>query len=440
MGLFSRADDHQWSQQHLSAYAIGDLSPGDRRRLERHADGCAECGRAIRALRALAGLAAGAVAAGTGGVVLAEKIAVGRVRLKPDPAAGEPLGHIRGEAMTVFADDGLPLHVEVTGPKDAPVTIIFCHGYAASLDVWYYQHAGLGNSARLVFWDQRSHGRSGRSEPGLASIDQLGADLHRVVMATAPDDMPVVLVGHSMGGMTVMALADQHPDLFGSKVIGAVLISTVASTVDTANWLPAPLRPAVRWAMPSIMTGASKGRFADVVERSRQSASDLAFLGTRWIAFGDSDVRPEVVDFLERIIRATPIGVVADFCVAMIGHDKRHALKVLGIVPVLVLTGDRDRVVDPACSDEVASAIRDAELITIHGAGHAVILERPEDINEAIAGLVTKALAHEAQRRELTRKQYHLHRRDTGRPVSGIRSHDKGGRRPPCRGPVSGAA
>jgi pimeloyl-ACP methyl ester carboxylesterase len=443
MGLFSRADDHQWSQQHLSAYASGDLSPRARRRLERHAEDCADCGRGIRALRALAGLAAGAAgaaAAGTGAVVLAEKVAVGRVRLRPDPAAGEPLDHIGGEAMTVFADDSLPLHVEVTGPKDAPVTIIFCHGYAASLDAWYYQHAGLEHSARLVFWDQRSHGRSGRSEPGLASIDQLGADLHQVLMATAPDDMPVVLVGHSMGGMTVMALADQHPELFGSKVIGAVLISTAASTVDTVNWLPGPLRPALRRAMPSIMTGASKGRFAGAVERSRQSASDLAFVGTRWIAFGDSDVRPEVVDFLERIIRATPIGVLADFCVAMIGHEKRHALKVLGIVPVLVLTGDRDRVVDPACSDEIASAIPDAELVTIHGAGHAVILERPEHINEAIAGLAAKALAHEAERRELTRKQSHVRRRDTGPPVTGGHAHDKKDSARRAAGLVSGAA
>ena len=92
MGLFSRADDHQWSQQHLSGLRQRGPFPGARRRLERHAEDCAECGRGIRAMRALAGLATGAVAAGTGAVVLAEKAAVGRVRLRPDPAAGEPLG------------------------------------------------------------------------------------------------------------------------------------------------------------------------------------------------------------------------------------------------------------------------------------------------------------------------------------------------------------
>jgi pimeloyl-ACP methyl ester carboxylesterase len=347
--------------------------------------------RRLTGVAGLAGLAA--IAAGAGVVVLAEKIAVGRIRLRPDLAAGETFGDIDGQPMTVIADDGLPLHVEICGSQDAPVTIIFCHGYALNSDVWYYQRAGLEPTARLVFWDQRSHGRSGRSEPDLISIDQLGADLHAVLTAAAPGDGPVVLVGHSMGGMTVMALADQHPELFGTKVIGAVLISTAASTVDPVTWLPAPLRPAVRRAMPSMMTGASKGRLADVVERGRRSAGDIAFLSTRHLAFGDSRVSPTVVDFLEGVIRATPIDVVADFYVALVGHEKRHALKVLGNIPVVVLTGDRDRMVDPSFSDEIASSVSDAELIRIRGAGHVVILERPEEVNEAIARLASRALA-----------------------------------------------
>jgi pimeloyl-ACP methyl ester carboxylesterase len=346
-----------------------------------------------RRLTGVTGLVAGAVAAGAGAVVVAEKIAVGRIRLRPDPAVGEPFGNIRGEALTVIADDGLPLHVEISGPENAPVTIIFCHGYTLNQDVWYYQRAAFEHTSRAVFWDQRSHGRSGRSDPDLVSIDQLGADLHEVLMAVAPGDMPVVLVGHSMGGMTIMALADQHPELFGDKVIGVVLISSAASTVDPVTWLPALLRPAIRVAMPSMMTGAARGRVAELVERSRQSASDIAFLGTRRIAFGDPKVSPTVVDFLERIIRATPIDVIADFYVALVGHEKRHALKVLGNVPVLVLNGDRDRLVDPALSAEIAAAVKGAELVSLHGAGHVVILERPEEVNEAIAGLVNKALA-----------------------------------------------
>jgi pimeloyl-ACP methyl ester carboxylesterase len=351
-----------------------------------------------RRLSGVAGLAAGAVAAGAGAVVMAEKIAVGRIRLRPDPAADEQFGGAYGEELTVRADDGLPLHVQVCGPPDAPVTIIFCHGYALNADVWYYQRAGFSASAQCVFWDQRSHGRSGQSDPDLVSIDQLGADLHEVLMATAPGDQPVILVGHSMGGMTVMALADQHPELFGDKVIGVVLLSTSATAVDPVGWVPAPLRSPIRLAMPSVMSGASKGVIADIVEKSRHSAGDIAFFSTRFIAFGDPKASPTVVDFLEHVIRETPIDVVADFYVALVGHEKRHALKVFNAVPVMVVTGDRDRLVDPAFSREMAASIRGAELVTIHGAGHVAMLERPEEVNAAIGKLVARALAEPWQR------------------------------------------
>jgi anti-sigma factor RsiW len=53
MGMPSRSDDHQWSQQHLSHYVEGELGPRARRRLDRHALGCVDCGRGIRAMRAL---------------------------------------------------------------------------------------------------------------------------------------------------------------------------------------------------------------------------------------------------------------------------------------------------------------------------------------------------------------------------------------------------
>ena len=59
MGLFSRSDDHQWSQQHLSHYVEGDLGARARRRLDRHASDCIDCGRGIRAMRALVRLIPG---------------------------------------------------------------------------------------------------------------------------------------------------------------------------------------------------------------------------------------------------------------------------------------------------------------------------------------------------------------------------------------------
>jgi pimeloyl-ACP methyl ester carboxylesterase len=346
-----------------------------------------------RRITGAAGLVAGALAAGAGAAIAAEKVAVGRQRLRPDPEAAEPLGELRGRALTVLADDGAALHVEIDGPDDAAVTIIFCHGYTLNSDCWHYQRRDLGGLGRLVFWDQRGHGRSGRSVPEHVSIDQLGADLYSVLRAVAPGRAPVVLVGHSMGGMAIMALAGLHPGLFGTKVIGAVLISTAASAIDPTGWLPGPLRPVARQIAAPVLRGAARGRPAALVERGRQAAGDLAVLGTRYIAFGDGRISPAVVDFLELMIRATPVDVVAGFYLALLDHDERAALPAVGRVPVLVLTGERDRLIPARITEQLAAAIPGAELVRLPGAGHVVILERPAEVNEAITRLVTEAAA-----------------------------------------------
>lgn len=89
MSVFRRADDHQWSQQHLSHYVEGDLAPRARRRLDRHARDCVDCGRGLRAvramLRALAGAAAEDVRAPAGILDRARAVRTG-----PGDGAGSP--------------------------------------------------------------------------------------------------------------------------------------------------------------------------------------------------------------------------------------------------------------------------------------------------------------------------------------------------------------
>ncbi|HUY46591.1 MAG TPA: alpha/beta hydrolase [Streptosporangiaceae bacterium] len=357
-----------------------------------------------RRITGVAGLAAGAVAAGAGAVVAAERIAIGRAQVLRNEAPPEKLGELRGRVLTVLTDDGVPLHVEIDEPdpdpatagrrrssrQARPLTIIFCHGYTLNQDCWHFQRAGLGRR-RLVFWDQRDHGRSGRSPAGPASIDRLGADLGLVIKAVAPGDVPVILVGHSMGGMTIMALAGQHPELFGTKVVGAALMSTAASGLDGGSpWMPGVVRPLLRRTLPVVLRGAATGYRAMLVEHGRRVATDLSFLSTRFIGFGDPQVNPALVDFLEQMIRSTPIEVVAAFGDALYAVDMRGTLAALSKVPVVVLTGDKDRLIPPELGLELAAEIPGAEMVWVPGAGHALILENPEVVNEAITGLIAR--------------------------------------------------
>jgi pimeloyl-ACP methyl ester carboxylesterase len=302
--------------------------------------------------------------------------------------------------VTVHAADGVPLHVEVEGPEDAPLTVVFCHGYCLNQDSWHYQRRDLDSGLRKVFWDQRGHGRSGRGDIAHATIDQCGEDLLAVLRATATG--PVVLVGHSMGGMTIMALAERHPELFGdvsaptnqprptSRIAGVALINTSSGELAELTFgLPPVLGKVMKRTLPGVVSGL--GKRAELVDRGRRVGADVAFILTRRIAFADREVSPTVVDFLERMIRSTPIDVIADFYPTFAEHDKLAALEVLRRVPTLVVVGEQDRVTPPAHGRAIAAALPDAELVEIADGGHVVILEHPGAITEALAELIERA-------------------------------------------------
>jgi pimeloyl-ACP methyl ester carboxylesterase len=137
----------------------------------------------------------------------------------------------------VVSDDGVTLHVEVDEPAEPTreatslLTVVLVHGYALSLDCWHFQRLALRRTHRLVSYDQRSHGRSGRSSSEHCTIEQLGRDLAAVLdEVTGPG--PVAVVGHSMGAMAIMALAEHRPEEFGTRVRAVAMISTTAGGLD----------------------------------------------------------------------------------------------------------------------------------------------------------------------------------------------------------------
>jgi pimeloyl-ACP methyl ester carboxylesterase len=341
------------------------------------------------------GIAAGAAAlaaAGIAGGVSAQRRVVGRARNAPDPYVEEPFGSLHSAGRTVVADDGVPLHVEIDGDPNADLTVVFVHGFTLSMDCWHFQRRDLGDIGRCVFYDQRSHGSSGRSPRKHATIDQLGRDLYAVLHAVAPTG-PLLLVGHSMGGMTVLALADQHPELFADRVVGVALVGTAAGAfAETILGLPGVVGRALRPVAPGVIRAAN--RRAALLEQGRRAGSDVAFMLTRKLSYGDPDVAPSLVAFMERMVAATPVEVMTEFVDTFLSHDKLKALQTLKNVPALVLCGDRDRLTPAHNSRVIADALPDAEFIEVAGAGHMVMLERPAVVNGALRRLAARARAH----------------------------------------------
>jgi pimeloyl-ACP methyl ester carboxylesterase len=339
--------------------------------------------------------AAGVVAAGAAVGLAAERYAVGRsFRTADDPRADEPFGELRGTVVPVRATDGVPLHVEVDGPsprarKQPPVTIVLCHGLALTMDSWHHQRRDLADLGRIVLWDQRGHGRSGRGTSDGANIDQLGRDLYEVLRATAPTG-PVVLVGHSMGGMTVMALADQRPKLFGDRVVGVALVATSPGRLAEVTFgVPAAAGRLLRRAAPRALHALNRRPAA--VARSRHLGHDIEFVLTKRYSFA-TDVPPSLVRFVQQMHDQTPLDVLADLFPAFDAHDKLEALDVLNGVETLVMGGERDRLTPADHSREMVEHVPGAELVILPEAGHLLMLEHHDVVTDHLRSLVERAV------------------------------------------------
>jgi pimeloyl-ACP methyl ester carboxylesterase len=349
----------------------------------------------------VAGTAVGVVAAGALAGALAERKVVGRKKI-----AGEvPFGSLRGQRVKVVADDGLELYAEVDPPDlSEPVhaiargrsdksglTVVFAHGYALNLDCWHFQRADLRGEHRLVLFDQRSHGRSGRSREEHCTIDQLGRDLARVLDDLAPEG-PVILVGHSMGGMSIMALADQRPELFGDRVVGVGLISTSAGDMDKVTLgLPGVPGRVIHRLAPAVV--ATLARAPRLVEGGRRAGSDIGFLLTQRLSFG-APVPDELVDFVDEMLSATPFEVVADFYPAFDLHDAYDTLKVLADVPTVIVSGTQDQITPFSHSARMSAKLPAAEFLQLEGVGHMSLLERPYEVSGALRRMIRRATAH----------------------------------------------
>lgn len=334
-------------------------------------------------------LAIGAAGATVAAGVAAQRRAVGQARSRPDPYADEPFGKLHTEGVEVVTEDGVALRVEIDGEPTAPLTVVFAHGFCLSMDAFHFQRRDLGDAARLVFYDHRSHGASQLSPREGCTIDQLGRDLRRVLEAVVPSG-PVVLVGHSMGGMSILALADQYPELFGTRVVGVALLST--STGQMAKEIVGVPGVVSRLVYPLLPSGARLVRQrARLLEKGRRAGTDFSYLFTRRISYGP-DAPASLVDFMERMLRDTPVEVMANFFDTFLSHDKLKALDVLADLPVLISCGTLDVITPFTHSELIAATLPSAEFQQLPGAGHMAKLERHDEVNAALRALFERAL------------------------------------------------
>ena len=290
------------------------------------------------------------------------------------------------EFRTVRTEDGVDLHVEVDpGP---PPTVVLVHGFTARLEEFLLQRETLQGRARTVLYDCRFHGRSRGGRPRGATIDQLGRDLGRVLDDVVPDG-PVVLLGHSMGGMTIMALARQRPELFGPRVVGAFLLATSSGGLVEAG--PIGLAVRIYRKLGLLQLFLLLLRFwSPLLERFRKRGTKVGRAWYRHYLFGTDDAEPDLVTLVQDLLEQTPLPVSSAFYRTLLDHDEHASLEAMRDIPVTLLVGDSDRLTPVSHSRRMAEALPDAELIVVPGAGHSVNITRQQVVDRALLDLLDR--------------------------------------------------
>ncbi|MET1061290.1 MAG: alpha/beta hydrolase [Aeromicrobium sp.] len=307
------------------------------------------------------------VAAGVAATVLN-----GRQRTQRRLRRGEDVafGSVHTQRRTVMTSDGIALNVEVEEADAATPTVVFLHGWVETMDLWHYQRLALRGRVRMVFADLRSHGLSGRSSHRNSSIPHLADDLARVLDELVPEG-PVVLVGHSMGGMTIMELAVIRPELFGDRVQGVVLVGTSAGNLMRTS-------PGLRQLVPLLRVGAPVLTWA----RRFNSYSVIR----RWGLGPHAQERH--VDMANEMLLEASTSVLTDFYPNFVGLDLTAGLDDLGRARTVVIAGTADQLTPVKHGRRLADAIPDAKLVVLEEVGHMIPFEDHEAVTTAIEDIV----------------------------------------------------
>lgn len=302
-----------------------------------------------------------AAAAGAAGVVAGTALAAARRwQRAEDPCAATVLDFAGGRAFKVERPDGAVLDGVVVGPENG-ATVVLSHCWTGSRATWAPVASRLvAAGRRVVLYDQRGHGASTMG-PDAPTVEQLGEDLAAVLETVQARD--AVLAGHSMGGMTLQALAVARPDVMAERVRALVLAGTAGFGVAAGPMAAPALFLTANKRVERLMAGRlgpalSRGTVGRRPRQAHLVATRDAFL-------------------------SLPTGVRRQFLIALQAMDFRTGLAGVA-VPTTVVVGSRDLLTPRRLGRALAAAIPGARLVEIPGAGHMLPYEEPDWLAEII--------------------------------------------------------
>ncbi|MGN7248155.1 alpha/beta fold hydrolase [Janibacter anophelis] len=349
----------------------------------------------------------GLAAAAAGGVAIAGAGWAGRSAVRRSRAyavTGRDRVHVfpfvADKEVAVPASDGLVLHAEINEPEgwtpDTGPTVVLVHGFVLNLSSWVHQRRALVDAGyRVVCYDQRNHGISEVGDLAHCTIDQLGKDLRAILDATTPEGQ-IVLVGHSMGGMTIMSFAGRYPELTRDRLAGAALIATSAGGDSLVQLgLGATFDRIIAKLGPGFLGGLGKREGVWGSLRAAGRAVENHFV--QKYAFG-TEMPREMLRAVATMVFGTRLDTIGAFLPQLDELDVRETLPGLVETPVLIVAGSKDVLTPPQHSEALAQALPAAEHVVVPGVGHLLQLERPGPVTEAVFGLLERPRGVDAER------------------------------------------
>ena len=218
--------------------------------------------------------------------------------------------------------DGARLHMEAVGRDDAPA-LVFTHGWGADADLWQYAKREPWRDYRVVTWDLPGLGHSEQPPDRDYSLDRMADDLLAVV-STTPG--PVILIGHSIGGMINLTFARRHPEFLGKKVSGIVEMDSTytnpASTTKGAAVARALQKPVVEPVLHAVIALSPLVR----VMNALRYYNGMSHLQNAMQSFAGTQT-PGRVDFVSRYELLSEPSVVARGGLAMFHWDASNVLE-----------------------------------------------------------------------------------------------------------------
>lgn len=268
--------------------------------------------------------------------------------------------------------NGLTVHYKEMGQGD--LTFILLHGFGASLFSWRDVMQPLSQYGRVIAFDRPAFGLTERPMPGeWTGENPYGPEAQVDIVIGLMDALGVeqaVLVGNSAGGTVSINTALAYPQ----RVQALVLVD---AAVYAGGGAPAWVRP---------LLGTPQMRHVGPLISRQLQAQGRAFIQTAW--HDPTRITPDIYVGYEKPLQAEGWDrALWELTAASHASDLEGRLGEL-FMPVLVLTGDDDRIVPTEQSLRLGSEIPQAELIVIPQCGHLPHEEHPQLFMDALAAFI----------------------------------------------------